>query len=264
MTIQRPRTRASTRITTVTILSIIIAVISIIVSVSLNLSVTGIESRFQALENSIESSVTGIESRFQALEYSIESFRIGLTAEINAIRSHLETIEKITSILEQRMDITTGERMIINQLLENVTDRLMAIEQALNQSQPPKPPNHLPVKLDVSYPQNGDEVDWMTSVTGNSSGIVTNNTLKIYLLVYPVESEGPWFVQNRPIVNPDGSWSGLVYFGRDPINYPEDIGDQFLLLAIVTTSDLQPGKTLTESEIPESTYQSLISGLVRK
>lgn len=230
----------------ITIISLIVAIVSILVSGFISLSVFGFDSRFQALEN------------------SIDSFRIGLTDQINAIKYDLETIEKISSILEQRMDITTSESAIINQLLQDVNDRLTAIEEALNQSLPSSPPSLLPVRLSISHPQNGDEVDWMTSVTGNSTGILTNRTLKMYLLVYPVECEGPWFVQNRPTINPDGSWSGLVYFGRDPDISSEDVGDQFLLLAIVTTSDLRPGETLTESEIPESTYQSLISGLVRK
>ena len=206
--------------------------------------------------------IFSFNSRFQGLQDSIDSFRIGLTYNIDALRSDLERIEEILAVLEQSTDIKAGEISQINQLLENVEDRLTDIERTLNQSQPPPPPSPQPLWLVISYPRIEDEVDWITSVTGNSTGLVTNKTLNLYLLVYPVESEGPWFVQNRPTINPDGSWLGVVYFGRNPDIHPEDAGDQFLLLAIVTTANLHPGETFTA--IPESICQSSISGLVRK
>lgn len=207
--------------------------------------------------------IFSFNSRFQGLQDSIDSFRMGLTDQIDALKSDLERIEEILAVLEQRMDISTKEFSDINEILDSAVDRLIDIEQALNQSQtPPPPPPPQPVSLVISNPPIGDEVDWITSVAGNSTGIVTNKTLNLFLLVYPVESGGPWFVQNRLTVNPDGSWSGLVYFGRNPDIHPEDSGDQFLLLAIVTTADLQPGETF--AAIPESICQSSISGLVRK
>lgn len=207
--------------------------------------------------------IFSFNSRFQGLQDSIDSFRMGLTDQIDALKSDLERIEEILAVLEQRMDISTKEFSDINEILDSAVDRLTDIEQALNQSQtPPPPPPPQPVSLVISHPPIGDEVDWITSVAGNSTGIVTNKTLNLFLLVYPVESGGPWFVQNRLTVNPDGSWSGLVYFGRNPDIHPEDSGDQFLLLAIVTTADLQPGQTF--AAIPESICQSSISGLVRK
>jgi predicted PurR-regulated permease PerM len=207
--------------------------------------------------------IFSFNSRFQGLQDSIDSFRMGLTDQIDALKSDLERIEEILAVLEQRMDIGTKEFSDINEILDSAVDRLTDIEQALNQSQtPPPPPPPQPVSLVISHPAIGDEVDWITSVAGNSTGIVTNKTLNLFLLVYPVESGGPWFVQNRLTVNPDGSWSGLVYFGRNPDIHPEDSGDQFLLLAIVTTADLQPGETF--AAIPESICQSSISGLVRK
>jgi len=207
--------------------------------------------------------IFSFNSRFQGLQDSIDSFRMGLTDQIDALKSDLERIEEILAVLEQRMDISTKEFSDINEILDSAVDRLIDIEQALNQSQtPPPPPPPQPVSLVISHPPIGDEVDWITSVAGNSTGIVTNKTLNLFLLVYPVESGGPWFVQNRLTVNPDGSWSGLVYFGRNPDIHPEDSGDQFLLLAIVTTADLQPGETF--AAIPESICQSSISGLVRK
>lgn len=207
--------------------------------------------------------IFSFNSRFQGLQDSIDSFRMGLTDQIDALKSDLERIEEILAVLEQRMDISTKEFSDINEILDSAMDRLIDIEQALNQSQtPPPPPPPQPVSLVISHPQIGDEVDWITSVAGNSTGIVTNKTLNLFLLVHPVESGGPWFVQNRLTVNPDGSWSGLVYFGRNPDIHPEDSGDRFLLSAIVTTADLQPGETF--AAIPESICQSSISGLVRK
>ena len=206
--------------------------------------------------------ISSLNSRFQGLQDSISSFRTGLTDQIDALKSDLERIEEISAVVEQRMDINTQQVSDINQLLDNIKDHITEIEQTLNQSEPPPPPSPQPLSLIVFYPKIGDEVDWMTSVTGNSTGILTNKTLNLYFLVYPVESEGPWFVQNRPKINPDGSWSGLVYFGRNPDLYPEDVGDQYLLLTIVTTVSLQPGETSTES--PENICQSLISDLVRK
>jgi len=232
----------------------IIGIFSIIVTVF----IFSFNSRFQGLEDSIDA----LDSRCQGLQDSIGSLRIGLNDQMDALRSDFERIEKILAVLEQRMDINTKEVGNVNQLLDSILGRITDIEQALNQSEPPPPFPPQSVSLVIFYPQMGDEVDWTTSVTGNSTGIATNKTLDLYLLVYPVESEGPWFVQNRPTINLDGSWSGLVYFGRNPDTHPEDIGDQFVLSAIVTTANLQPGETFTE--IPESIHQCLISGIVRK
>lgn len=234
------------KIPSITIISLTVAIVSIVVSGLISLSLFGLDSRFQGLQD------------------SINSFRIGLTDQINALRSDLERIEKIVEVLEQRMDISSSEAAINNQLLKNVTDRIKNIEQSLNQSQPSLPSSPLPISLSISYPSTGNEVDWITSVTGTSTGVATNKTLGLYLLVYPMESEGPWFVQNRPTVNPDGSWSGMIYFGRNPDMHPQDVGDRFILRAVVATTSLQPGITLTESQIPEIVVQTLIAELVRK
>lgn len=206
--------------------------------------------------------IFSVDSRFQGIQDSVDSFRTGLTDQITAAKSDLERIEKIFAVLEQRMDITTKEASDINQLLDSIENRLMDIEQILNQSTPPPSPSPQPVSLVISYPLTGDEVSWITLVSGNSTGIGTNKTLNLYLLVYPLESDGPWFVQNRPTINPDGSWSGIVYFGRNPDIHPEDTGDQFLLSVMVTTINLQPGETFTT--IPESIYESSIPDLQRK
>jgi hypothetical protein len=209
-------------------------------------------------------SIVGIlASAYVALNtWATDQRFVGLTERIDALRSDLERIEKISSALEQRADIYAGGVSIINQYLQNVTDRLTKIE-SLNQSQPIITNHSEPVTLAISYPQSGNRVDWTTSVTGTCTGMITNKTLSLYLLVYPLESE-VWFVQNRPTINTDGSWSGLVYFGRNPDMHPEDAGKRFFLKAIVTTVKLQPGETLTESEIPETLTQYLISDLMRK
>ena len=238
----------------ITIIGTIIGIFSIIVT----LLIFSFNSRLQGLQDSIDA----FDSRCQGLEDSIGSFRRGLNDQIDALKWDSERIEKILTVLEQRMDINTKELSDINQLLEGIMDRITDVEHTLNQTEPPPPPPPQSVSLVIFYPQMGDEVDWMTSVTGNSTGIVTNTTLNLYLLVYPVESDGPWFVQNRPSMNLDGSWSALVYFGRNPDTHPEDVGDQSLLSAIVTSANLQPGETFTE--IPESIHQCLISALVRK
>jgi len=205
--------------------------------------------------------IYSVDSRFPGLHDSMGSFRTGLTDQTTAVKLDLERIEKVFAVLEQRMDITTKEAGDINLFLSDIEDRLGEIEQTLNQSTPPPPPPEL-LSLVMFHPQMGDDVDWITSVSGNSSGIVTNTTLNLYLLVYPVESEGPWFVQNRPSINPDGSWFGLAYFGRNPDIHPEDVGDQFILSAIVATVNLQPGETV--STIPDNIYECSISALIRK
>lgn len=238
----------------ITIIGTIIGIFSIIVT----LLIFSFNSRFQGLEDSIDA----VDSRCQGLQDSIGSLGIGLNDQIDALKSDFERIEKILAVLEQRMDINTKEVSDVNQLLDSIMGRITDIERALNQSEPPPPPPPQSVSLVIFYPQMGDEVDWITSVTGNSTGIATNKTLNLYLLVYPTESEGPWFVQNRPTINLDGSWSGLVYFGRNPNIHPEDAGDQFVLSIIATTANLQPGQTFTE--IPESIHQCSISGIVRK
>ncbi|MBL7117161.1 MAG: hypothetical protein ISS94_00020 [Candidatus Syntrophoarchaeum sp.] len=95
--------------------------------------------------------------------------------------------------------------------------------------------------ITITSPTEGDEVSWRYNVEGSSTGVY-GSELNVYVLIYPLESNGPWWVQPPVILHPDGNWEASCYFGRDPSEYPEDIGDYFKVCAIVTTLKLEQGQ----------------------
>jgi hypothetical protein len=81
-------------------------------------------------------------------------------------------------------------------------------------------------------------------VEGNSSA-TKDSGLHAYVLSWPNDSNGPWWVQPTTTF-PDGSWQSYAYFGRDPALYPGDSGTTDRVVAIITTQELKGGQTFTD------------------
>ena len=127
-----------------------------------------------------------------------------------------------------------------------------------------------PPNISITNLQDSDEVPWKLSVEGSSSFEVfasriwpegLSQQLYVHVLLFPVEPDGPWFVQGSAIIQPDGAWEVYSYFGRDPDEYPQDIGDQFRVCAIITREKMMPGQTL--QDFPAYLSVSRICSVIR-
>ncbi|RJE46810.1 hypothetical protein A7K50_12355 [Dehalobacter sp. MCB1] len=79
----------------------------------------------------------------------------------------------------------------------------------------------------------------MSMVEGISSA-VEGSGLNVYVLIWPIEADGPWWVQETNIKS-DGSWESQAYFGRVGVI---DKGKNFKIIAIITKQELNKGETL--------------------
>ncbi len=152
---------------------------------------------------------------------------------------HFKRIKKITGILSKRARVILVLILVIFVSIGTYGFLRLVI-----------PPN-----ITVNDPQGGDVVPWKHSVKGSSSWEVFASRiwpeglglhLHVYVLIFPVESNGPWWVQDPAIVRPNGDWEVYAYFGRDPAEYPDDIGDPFRVCAIITKDKLQPEQSFQD------------------
>ncbi|MFZ3058111.1 MAG: hypothetical protein WA102_00105 [Candidatus Methanoperedens sp.] len=103
--------------------------------------------------------------------------------------------------------------------------------------------------ITITSPTEGDMVTWRYIVEGTSNGVY-GSKLSFYVLIYPIEAGGPWWVQPMGDISPNGNWETTAYFGRDPANYPEDSGKHFKVSAIITSTKLTEGQQL--EKIPDN------------
>ena len=89
--------------------------------------------------------------------------------------------------------------------------------------------------------EEGDTVLWREFVEGTSEGVY-GSELNIYVLIYPIEVGGPWWVQPDVDLSHDGRWDVNCYFGRNPETHPQDRGARFRVCAIITTQKLSEGQ----------------------
>jgi hypothetical protein len=95
--------------------------------------------------------------------------------------------------------------------------------------------------ITITSPREEDIVPWRYIVKGTSNG-VDDPKLSIYVLIYPVEAGGPWWVQSPVDIPANGNWKTTVYFGRYSANYPEDDEAHFRVSAIITSERLTEGQ----------------------
>ena len=105
--------------------------------------------------------------------------------------------------------------------------------------------NTSPVPRDavtITAPEEDATVSWREFVEGASEGVYGSDSRSIYVLFYPTDVGGPWWVQPDVDLSHDGSWEVNCYFGRDPNIHPGDIGAHFRVCAIITTQKLSEGQ----------------------
>ena len=96
-----------------------------------------------------------------------------------------------------------------------------------------------PPAVTITAPKEVDTVSWRDFVEGTSEGVYNNPERNIYVLIYPIDAGGPWWVQPDVDVFRDGRWEVNCYFGREP---PQDKGTRFRVCAIITTQKLREGQ----------------------
>jgi len=104
------------------------------------------------------------------------------------------------------------------------------------------PPFNSAPPIEITSLKDGAEVSWRYDIQGVTQGNVSCSKLNLYLLVFPIESNGPWWVQPQIVCNANGHWEGSTYFGRNPAEYPEDKGTLFYVIAIATNTELETGQ----------------------
>ena len=124
------------------------------------------------------------------------------------------------------------------------------------------PPSRDPPIVSITSPKTFSAVSWQQQIRGTSQRIVSDPKLNIYLLIYPIETNGPWWVQPKIIIDPQGNWVSTGYFGRDPKQFPEDINKSFNMIAIATPSTLEPGQQWYS--LPEYIARSQITEAMRR
>jgi hypothetical protein len=99
-----------------------------------------------------------------------------------------------------------------------------------------KAPPQLAETVRIIDPQNDDRVPLNYEIKGSSIATGASG-LKAYALIWPVEANGPWWVQETQ-TEPTGKWTAKAYFGRQ-----DDIGNTFTIIAILTDQELRTGTT---------------------
>jgi hypothetical protein len=107
--------------------------------------------------------------------------------------------------------------------------------------------------VNIINPEDGSLVFQNSIVDGNSSAKSGTN---VYVLVWPLEAAGPWWVQST-ITNPDGSWESNAYFGG-----ATDSGKPFKIIAIITDAKLNAG--YTSYDLPTHLAKSKEIGVIRR
>lgn len=109
--------------------------------------------------------------------------------------------------------------------------------------------------MNIINPKDGSLVFQRSMVDGNSSVIAG---MKVYVLVWPLEANGPWWVQSTK-TKPDGNWESNAYFGREG---SIDVGKPFKIIAILTDQELKAGDTF--NDLPEHLAKSGEIGVTRR
>jgi hypothetical protein len=90
--------------------------------------------------------------------------------------------------------------------------------------------------LAITSPTNGTEVaGHRAQIEGTSQGVVGSRNFHIYLLIRP--SDNHVWIQDPPMIGPNGEFSALVRFGTPELGR----GEKFQIQAVITTEVLKPG-----------------------
>jgi hypothetical protein len=107
-----------------------------------------------------------------------------------------------------------------------------------------KKPERIPVRagsvteghpIEITNLKNGSSVSPNFNVMGTSRA--GRSGMNAYLLIWPIETSGPWWVQET-VVSSNGNWDSNAFFGRSG---NEDNGKCFKVMAIITRENLRVG-----------------------
>jgi hypothetical protein len=99
--------------------------------------------------------------------------------------------------------------------------------------------------------ENGSSVPLNFQLEGTSMAY-ERSEMKAYLLIWPIEAYGPWWVQETTTY-PNGNWNSNAFFGRAG---QEDIGKCFKVMAVIARERLAAGETFTMLPFSEETFKS--------
>lgn len=148
--------------------------------------------------------------------------------------------EESTPTPEPTVEMTPEEETTPKPTVEATSEEDPTSEIEQTSSPTPTSTTTLTPAITITAPKSGDEVSRRELVEGTSEGVYDSD-LNIYVLIYPTDAGGPWWVQPDVDVLRDGSWETNCYFGREP---PQDKGAHFRVRAIITTQDLREGQQL--------------------
>jgi hypothetical protein len=95
-------------------------------------------------------------------------------------------------------------------------------------------------KITITSPKDGSVVDYRTTIKGMSTGVY-GTPLNLYIIIQPQESGDDYWVQPEIILQDNGDWSTLAYFGGDATSKYKD--KKFTVYAVLSTSKLNEGET---------------------
>lgn len=110
----------------------------------------------------------------------------------------------------------------------------------------------------ITEPNEG-KVAWTQKIVGTSS-LTDISESRVFLLISPNWTYGPWYVHPTETFY-DGSWRIKAEFGRNPNAYPEDIGTEYTIVAIISNNRTLEGVNELRdiANIPESNKSSFIT-----
>lgn len=120
-----------------------------------------------------------------------------------------------------------------------------------NPLDPENPDTHGKVTIAISDPQDGDSVTMTYTVMGTVSP-----RAEITVVIHPLAANEYW-VQNFPVVDNDGNWQSLCYFGTKD----RGIGENFEVFAVTPKKKLKVAQVLYS--LPEYTNISNVVTVTR-
>jgi hypothetical protein len=152
-------------------------------------------------------------------------------------------ISLLNQINEIKGSIADAEDKISNQMqyLPNQQSPTPATMPSTEISTSPKTATPI---VNILKPAEKDAVSWREWVNGTSSAS-EGSGLNATVLIWPMASNGPWWVQTTTTYS-DGSWDSHAYIGRDSKIYPDDIGGAYKIIAILTEQRLNGGDPYRE------------------
>ncbi|MCJ7514739.1 MAG: hypothetical protein MUO89_02050 [Dehalococcoidia bacterium] len=153
----------------------------------------------------------------------------------------------------------------LNWLIRVVGDGTWPTRPPEQYPQYPLPDQHQQYSpMSIISPENGFDVTWHHVVEGTISQpeIIDDPGLNVYVLVCPIEAGGLWWVEPTVVFHSNGQWEVNAYFGREPTQYPKDVGTSFYVVAIATRMRLEYGQQWYA--LPDHVYSSNVVIVRRK